>query len=546
MASTISGDLIERILKRLADDWRRTGEGDWQRTPRDRRPAQTGLGLGGTLLSAILDRLPGPDAPPLKPIETLDDKAIGKVEAKLGFRLPEDYRGLIMQVGDGNFGPFLGIRRLANWARDYLKLREEMKEDRGHDWPREMLPLVFLNGRRICLDRVSGAVVLWDLPPKRCSAKKWEASFVTQAASLEDWLERWVDTPAASEGGPQGGWTPPDAELERRDARVRAAAERQAATVERAHRFAIIDMPELDAALVDRLMERAGDPDRRTALAGLARDATPFDAAAVAREALDHPGIAAETKEQIGALSATVGMLSRVMGGFGLSMAGGSGSGTIMLGTGAGGTLGKPAAQAAIDAAEETLGFAVPAPLRQLYRIADGGFGPGDDGLWPLSRVVRAYTKYNASPQGPNDEPWPARYLPVAGSDPGVYCLDLASGAVVCHDVQEMDHLGRGQWERSFRKQSANLASWLGEWLHEPTMAEQMRTIEAQVEAERRRAPVSPVTGWPMQLSDPAAQADAEITFLSHADPSLRADYGLPEVGWENEVRRRHGLSGGA
>ena len=39
-----------------------------------------------------------------------------------------------------------------------------------------------------------------------------------------------------------------------------------------------------------------------------------------------------------------------------------------------------------------------------------------------------------------------------------------------------------------------------------------------------------------------AEQAEAEITFLSHGPLSLRADFGLPETGWEDEVRRRHGL----
>jgi hypothetical protein len=542
MASKISRELIEQIRNRLADDWRRTGEGDWQRTPRDRRPIQPDLGLGGMLLSAFVNNLPGPDPQPLKPIETLDDKEIAKVETRLGFRLPDDYRELVKQVGDGNFGPFLGIRRLGNWAKDYLKLRAELKEERGHEWPENLLPMVFLNGRRICLDRDSGAVVLWDRPPKRCSLKKWEASFVPQSASLEEWLKRWVDTPAASEGGPPGGWTPPEAEIERRDARERAAEERQKAAIERAHRFTVVDMPELEAGLLDRLSKRAGDPDRRTALAGLVRTATPFDPAGTAREAIEHPDIPIETKEHIGALSEKVGLLSRMMGGLGLSMVGGTGGGMMMVGRGAGGALGAPTPENSIEAAGHVLGFAVPVPVRQLYSLADGGFGPGDEGLWPLEQVLRTYRKYNSSPQGPNDEPWPPRYMPIAASDPGLYCLDLASGAIILHDVQEMDHLGRGQWERSFRKQSPDLASWLREWLDEPTMAEQVRTIEAEIEAKHRQNRASPVTGWPMQFSDPSEQAEAEITFLSYADPSLRADYGLPEIAWEDEVRQRHGV----
>ena len=41
-----------------------------------------------------------------------------------------------------------------------------------------------------------------------------------------------------------------------------------------------------------------------------------------------------------------------------------------------------------------------------------------------------------------------------------------------------------------------------------------------------------------MQFDDAAQQAESEITFLSYASSSLRADFGLPETGWEDEVRR--------
>ena len=61
------------------------------------------------------------------------------------------------------------------------------------------------------------------------------------------------------------------------------------------------------------------------------------------------------------------------------------------------------------------------------------------------------------------------------------------------------------------------------------------------VHARAAAQPPSPVTGFPMQLDDPAQQAEAEIAFLSHS-PTLRIDFGLPASGWEDEVRRRHGL----
>jgi hypothetical protein len=212
------------------------------------------------------------------------------------------------------------------------------------------------------------------------------------------------------------------------------------------------------------------------------------------------------------------------------------------MGVGDASRLGGSVSQHDIARAEAVLGFGLPAPLAQLYAIADGGFGPGDTGLWSLNTVVDTYRRYVSAPQGPNDEPWPAKYLPVAEADPAVYCLDLATGAVVIHDVQEMEHLGRGQWERSFRRASPSLREWLEGWLGQKTMTE---TLEDEMRAAMRAAasrPRSPVTGYPMQLDDPAQQAEAEITFLSHADASLRASFGLPEIGWEDEIRRRHGL----
>jgi hypothetical protein len=230
-----------------------------------------------------------------------------------------------------------------------------------------------------------------------------------------------------------------------------------------------------------------------------------------------------------------------MIGGLGLSVFDTPGPGTVM-GFASGGHPGPPPGEQQRARAEAALGFALPTPLEQLYAIADGGFGPGDAGLWPLHTVVETYGRFAATPQGPNDEPWPARYLPIANADPAIYCLDLATGAVVVHDVQEMAHLGRGQWERSFTRESSNLGDWLEDWLGRKTMAQALDDDmrEAMRAAEAR--PPSPVTGYPMQFDDPAQQAEAEITFLSHADASLRASFGLPAIGWEDEVRRRHGV----
>jgi len=542
MSGGLPENLIERIRARLRDEWRRTGEGDWQRTPPTLRRKHENPSLVGSMIQSIFDSGFANSAPaePLKPIEPLGEAAVAKIEKTLGFRLPEDLRQLYREVGDGNFGPFFGIRRLSNWAKDYLKLRAGLEDERGHPWPANLLPLVFLNGKRVCLDRESGQVVLWVRPPKRCSAKKWDASFIPQSASLAEWLERWVDTPTWCEGGPEGGWQPPEQELARRAAVVREKEERQAAAEEKARRIDFGVHPPLDDALLQRVAERAADPDRRTHTASVMGDSQPVDLDAMARAFAANPHVDQQVKSQLGGLARGVGMVSNLLGLGGLRVAG-VGNGFVMGFEGAGGLLGRPASRPAVDRAEASLGFALPAPLRQLYGLADGGFGPGDDGLWPLARVAKTYTRYTAKPQGPNDEPWPARLLPIAEADPAVYCFDLGDGSIVVHDVQEMDHLGRGQWQRSFGKAAPSLVAWLEQWLAAPTFEEESAAVMQEVMAAQQARGPSPVTGFPMQVDDPADQAEAEVAFLGHS-PALREDFGLPEVGWEDEIRRRHGL----
>jgi hypothetical protein len=489
--------------------------------------------------SAILDAAP---ADPLKPVEPLSEAAVVKVEKSLAFKLPGDLRQLYLEIGDGNFGPFFGIRRLSNWAKDYLKLRAGLQEERGHPWPENLLPLVFLNGKRVCLDRDSGCVTLWARPPKRCSAKKWEASFIPQAGSLAEWLERWVDTPTWCEGGPEGGWQPPEQELERRATVVREKEERQAAAVEKARHIEFGEYALLEEDLLQRVVERAADPDRRTHASGAMARSQPFDLDAIARDLEANPHVDDETKSQLDGMARRVGLFTGLLGGLGgLRTASLGGPGFVIGFAGAGGKLGRPASRPAIEQAEKSLRFPIPAPLRQLYELADGGFGPGDDGLWPIAKVAKTHAKFTAKPQGPNDEPWPARLLPIAEADPAVYCFDLGNGAIVVHDVQEMDHLGHGQWQRSFSKEAPSLAEWLEQWLGSPTIAEETeKTMREVMAAHSARAP-SPVTGYPMLLDDPTQQAEGEIVFLEHSE-SLRKDFGLPEVGWQDEIRRRHGL----
>lgn len=493
MGDRLSQDLVARIKARIGDEWRRTGEGDYARTPKDRRrKSDSESPILQALFDATVFRDAASYAPPIKPVGEVDEKAIAKVEKSLGFPIPPALRQLSLEVGDGNFGPFNGIRRLANWAKDYAKLRAELPAERNREWPEALLPIVYLNGKRICLDRVSGAVVLWTKPPKKASEKKWLASFVAQSTSLEEWLKRWVDTPAWSEGGPDGGWTPPDEELARRDTVDQEKAARRAAEAERAATFTLGDIPPLDAALLDRVRERALDPDQRTPMA----------------RADQAPG----------------GLMSALLRPLGLKIIDSPGPGAAMMWRGASGKLGRPATERDFAAAEEQLGFALPAPLRQLYGIADGGFGPTGAGLFPLAQLVREYREKTSRPEGPVGEPWLAKLLPLCDDDPAQSCLDLETGKIVEYDVQRMDHEGPGQWRRSFAPEADSLSHWLECWLGAPDALTQFQQEERKAKAE-----------W-------ASEAIRKFEAMSDEQ---RASHGLVGPDWRDEIRRRIGLPPG-
>ena len=79
-----------------------------------------------------------------------------------------------------------------------------------------------------------------------------------------------------------------------------------------------------------------------------------------------------------------------------------------------------------------------------------------------------------------------------------------------------------------------SLAGLLEEWLAAPSLADQL---------ERQKSPCERQTDQPYRaFSDPAQQADAELRYYSFLPQELRAAAGLPETGWEDEIRRRHGL----
>lgn len=532
MSERIAAELIERIRQRLQDDWRRTGDGDWQRTPDDLRRKWEAPNLAAAMLAKVIDSLPSKpvELEPVRPINPMTERDVAKVEKSLGFKLPLQLRQLYLEIGDGNFGPWFGIRRLSNWAKDYAKLRAELPEERGREWPEALLPIVYLNGKRVCVDRDSGAVVLWDKPPKKASEKKWLASFIPQSPSVEAWLERWVDTPTAAMGGPDGGWAPPEAELERREAVVRDVEAKRAAEAERARTVSPARLAPLPDDLLDRIRARAMDPQRRTYWAGIKDKARPFGLDdmedELERNAQHIPGHALAG---LSGMLKFVGKMAPLVGMPQMQVVTDHRGGMMMMDAKAGGKLGAPATEAALAHADAQLGFPVPEPLRQLLRIADGGFGPCGNGFSSLANMIACYRRLTASPPGPGGEHWPAKLFPVWEVDEEIGCLDLETGGITTYDPSRMQDIHGGYWRRSFAKEEGSLAELMEKWL----------ASESWVDAQERKskARAQRLAKW----ADEDEYVRRALEFYSSIGPEQRAAHGLPDLGWEDVVRRRHG-----
>lgn len=186
------------------------------------------------------------------------------------------------------------------------------------------------------------------------------------------------------------------------------------------------------------------------------------------------------------------------------------------------GDLPPPASQEDIAAAESALGSPLPGDLKQLYAsVANGGFGPGT-GFLPLAELAAQYREFRSEAQGPCAEIWPAHLLPIVPVDMGEACYDLETGRIVCWDREELvdEEAEEEAWGRSFKPWADSLADWLEQWLGAKPVGEQVADQYARAVIDRARA---------------AVEACHAMT------PEQRADMGLPEEGWEEQVCRNHG-----
>ena len=285
---------------------------------------------------------------------------------------------------------------------------------------------------------------------------------------------------------------------------------------------------------LERIAARAGDVERRTYSSGVEFNAQPADFSKLTDDLRQHGAPGAQ------GLLGGFGKVAGMFGSLGGVVAMGPDGPVRFGGERPSPQLPAPPDEASLARAEQEIGRALPQELQQLYSIADGGFGPGE-GLFPLKELVSRYVDMTREPFGPLGQDWPANLLPIFELDPVLLCLDLATGAMTAWDPEEIeDEESEEDWQRSFKPDEPTLATLMEKWLDSPSLEEDTKSMMSAAERAYRAQPPSPVTGFPMQL-EPAQQAEGEIEFLKYSE-ALRKDFGLPETGWEDEIRRRHRL----
>ena len=267
----------------------------------------------------------------------------------------------------------------------------------------------------------------------------------------------------------------------------------------------------LSNELIERLRERLNDAERRS------------DASSITGQTMSLDDLLGQLGPQGDQLRSISSQLQGLMG----SLGGMRFAGPMMAGGVAAPTTDAPpspqtASEEQIAAAEQAIGRAFPADLRQLYaEIGNGDFGPGG-GLFPLARVIDEYEEMTREPAGPQNQLWPANLLPLVDAEPGYDCLDLDSGEMVAWDPEEIEGYSNAAWQRSFKPLAPSLTAWLEEWLGRPTAGERMKQ-------QREQAAEHPMEFHVRNM----------IEFYGKMTPEERAGHGLPAEDWEAAVRKR-------
>jgi hypothetical protein len=198
-----------------------------------------------------------------------------------------------------------------------------------------------------------------------------------------------------------------------------------------------------------------------------------------------------------------------------------------------------PASAEDFEATELALGLKLPVSLRRLYGgVANGGFGPGQ-GLLPLAAIVAETLKMRRAQSEGFPFEWPAAMIAIEEPSFYAHCLDTRSGEVVALDTDPITPLNwdkaseeelRRAWGSAFQVVAPDLASWIAAWVAGPdpeeVAAQQAALAHSNAEARSH---------W-------AKQVEQGIADFAHKSPEERRAMGLPDVGWEDEMRRGAGL----
>lgn len=124
--------------------------------------------------------------------------------------------------------------------------------------------------------------------------------------------------------------------------------------------------------------------------------------------------------------------------------------------------LASPATEAGFRSLEKKVGRPIPQDVRQLYSIANGGFGPAS-GLYSLERIGQEYDDLcRRGPDYSGTTTWPPHLLPLT-DEVGAVSYDLERGAIVAFN----EYWGEDGLtiEDAFTDIHPSLESWLQAWL---------------------------------------------------------------------------------
>ena len=156
--------------------------------------------------------------------------------------------------------------------------------------------------------------------------------------------------------------------------------------------------------------------------------------------------------------------------------------------------------------AESQLGFHLPPLLRRVYEIANGGLGPGVEGLLPIGEGddtlvtvyrIRVRATHVPKPGEPGFEqgPWPKLLLPICDWGCAIWsCLDCRSddGVIVTASGGE-----------PFASTGHTLRSWLSAWLAGADLFDEMFEPQMGINPFTRKPMVLKGTGKPRGMPWP-------------------------------------------